>query len=56
MFGAKRDRSELMTTILGEGEVGDLVEKVLKTTGRRVDLATPLVDAILSYQPDRASC
>ena len=36
---ARRGRSELTTTILNDGEVRDLVEKMLKTTGRRVDLS-----------------
>ncbi|MCU1588558.1 MAG: Type secretion system protein, partial [Frankiales bacterium] len=43
VFVAKRGRSELTTTILDEGEVRDLVEKMLRTTGRRVDLSTPFV-------------
>jgi len=47
VFVAKRGRSELTTTILDEGQVHDLVEKMLKTTGRRVDLSTPFVDAML---------
>ena len=47
VFVAKRGRSELTTTILGEGEIRDLVEKLLKTTGRRVDLSTPFVDTML---------
>ncbi len=47
VFVAKRGRSELTTTILGEGEVRDLIEKMLKATGRRVDLSTPFVDAML---------
>ena len=47
MFIAKRGRSELTTTILDEGQVRDLVEKMLKATGRRVDLSTPFVDAML---------
>ncbi len=47
MFVARRGRSELTTTILSEGQVRDLVEKMLKTTGRRVDLSTPFVDAML---------
>ena len=44
---ARRGRSELTTTILGEAQVRDLVERMLKTTGRRVDLSTPFVDAML---------
>ena len=47
VFVAKRGRSELTNTILDEGEVRDLVEKMLRTTGRRVDLSTPFVDAML---------
>lgn len=47
VFVAKRGRSELTTTILEENQVRDLVEKMLKTTGRRVDLSTPFVDAML---------
>jgi pilus assembly protein CpaF len=42
-----RGRSELTTTILDDGQVRDLVEKMLKSTGRRVDLSTPFVDAML---------
>jgi len=45
VFVARRGRSELTTTILGEAQVRDLVESLLKTTGRRVDLSTPFVDA-----------
>jgi hypothetical protein len=41
VFVARRGRSELTTTILTEGQIRDLVEKMLKTTGRRVDVSTP---------------
>ncbi len=47
VFVARHGRSELTTTILSEQQVRDLVERMLKTTGRRVDLSTPLVDAML---------
>lgn len=47
VFVARRGRSELTTTILTEPQVRDLVEKMLKSTGRRVDLSTPFVDAML---------
>jgi pilus assembly protein CpaF len=49
---ARRGRSELTTTILNEGQVRDLVEKMLKTTGRRVDLSTPFVETnvLLRYR------
>jgi pilus assembly protein CpaF len=42
VFVARRGRSELTTTILDDGQVRDLVEKMLKSTGRRVDLSTPV--------------
>ena len=51
VFVAKRGRSELTTTILTDGQVRDLVEKMLKSTGRRVDVSTPFVDAILPNHP-----
>ena len=47
VFVAKRGRSELTTTILGEAQVRDLVEKMLKSTGRRIDMSSPFVDAML---------
>jgi pilus assembly protein CpaF len=47
VFVAKRGRSELTTTILSEPEVRGLVERMLRSTGRRVDLSTPFVDAML---------
>jgi pilus assembly protein CpaF len=47
VFVARHGRNELTTTILGEGELRDLVERMLKTSGRRVDLSTPFVDALL---------
>jgi pilus assembly protein CpaF len=48
---ARRGRSELTTTILTDSQVRDLVEKMLKSTGRRVDLSTPFVEAILRSHP-----
>ena len=47
VFVARRGISELTTTILTESEVRDLVERMLKVSGRRVDLSTPFVDATL---------
>jgi len=47
VFVARRGRSELTNTILTDGELRDLVEKMLKSSGRRVDLSTPFVDAML---------
>ena len=48
VFVARRGRSELTTTILSPGQVQDLVERMLKSSGRRVDLSTPFVDAMLA--------
>jgi pilus assembly protein CpaF len=48
VFVARRGRSELTTTILRPDEVRDLVEKMLKASGRRVDVSTPFVDAMLT--------
>jgi pilus assembly protein CpaF len=47
VFVARRGRSELTTTTLTAGEIRDLVERMLRTSGRRVDLAAPFVDAVL---------
>lgn len=47
VFVARRGRSELTTTILDDVQVRDLVERMLKSSGRRVDLSTPFVDAML---------
>ena len=45
VFIARRGVHELTTTILGDDEVRDLCEKMLKSSGRRVDLSTPFVEA-----------
>ena len=47
VFVARRGVHELTTTVLTTDEVRDLVEKMLKSSGRRVDLSTPFVDAML---------
>ena len=47
VFIARRGVHELTTTILTAEGVRDLVEKMLKSSGRRVDLSTPFVDAML---------
>jgi len=47
VFVARRGRSELTTAILTAPQVQDLVERMLKSSGRRVDLSTPFVDAML---------
>src|SRR3954453_15429990 len=47
VFVARGGRSELTTTILTDEDVRSLVERMLKSSGRRVDLSTPFVDAML---------
>ncbi|RIJ77198.1 CpaF family protein [Nakamurella silvestris] len=47
VFTARNGRSELTTTILGATEVRDLIERMLKPSGRRLDLSSPFVDALL---------
>ena len=42
VFIARRGRSELTNTILDAVQVRDLVERMLKASGRRVDLSSPL--------------
>ncbi|GAB4065360.1 ATPase, T2SS/T4P/T4SS family [Angustibacter speluncae] len=48
VFVARDGVPELTTTILTHDQVRDLVERMLKTSGRRVDLSSPFVDAMLS--------
>ncbi|GAA1143330.1 CpaF family protein [Ornithinicoccus hortensis] len=47
VFVARHGRSELTPTFLTEQQVQDLVERMLRSSGRRVDLSTPFVDASL---------
>jgi pilus assembly protein CpaF len=47
VFIARGGVAELTTTILTADLVQDLVERMLKTSGRRVDLSSPFVDAVL---------
>ena len=47
VFVARRGRSELTTLILTARQVEDLVERMLRSSGRRIDLSTPFVDAML---------
>ncbi|MGH3365713.1 MAG: CpaF family protein [Nocardioidaceae bacterium] len=47
VFVARDGRHELTTTILTRAEVDDLVERLLKSSGRRVDVSLPFVDATL---------
>src|SRR5690606_23189967 len=47
VFVARHGRPELTTTLLTEQQVRDLVERMLRSSGRRVDLSSPFVDAAL---------
>ena len=47
IFIARGGRPELTTLLLTEDEVRTLVERMLASTGRRVDLSQPFVDAML---------
>jgi pilus assembly protein CpaF len=47
IFVARNGKSELTSVILGDAEVRGLVERMLATSGRRVDLSNPFVDATL---------
>ena len=47
VFIARNGVAELTTVILTDTEVRDLVERMLQSTGRRVDLSSPFVDASL---------
>jgi pilus assembly protein CpaF len=48
VFVARGGTAELTPTILTSEDVRDLVERMLKTSGRRVDLSSPFVDATLA--------
>ena len=47
VFIARDGVPELTTVLLTDTEVRDLVERMLQSTGRRVDLSSPFVDASL---------
>jgi pilus assembly protein CpaF len=47
VFVARSGRHELTTTILTPAQVQELVERMLKSSGRRIDLSQPFVDAML---------
>ncbi|MEW1958443.1 ATPase, T2SS/T4P/T4SS family [Kineococcus sp. NPDC059986] len=47
VFVARGGVAELTTTILDEETVAELVERMLASSGRRVDLSSPFVDASL---------
>ncbi len=47
IFCARRNRHVLTNVTLEPEEIRDLVERMLRTSGRRLDLSTPFVDATL---------
>lgn len=47
VFIARNGRHELTTLVLTTAQVQELVERMLKSSGRRIDLSTPFVDAML---------
>jgi pilus assembly protein CpaF len=47
VFVARAGRHELTATILSTAQVQELVERMLKSSGRRIDLSVPFVDAML---------
>jgi pilus assembly protein CpaF len=47
VFVARAGKHELTTTILTAVQVQELVERMLKSSGRRIDMSRPFVDAML---------
>jgi pilus assembly protein CpaF len=47
VFIARHGRHELTPVVLTRAQVDELVERMLKTSGRRVDISQPFVDALL---------
>jgi pilus assembly protein CpaF len=47
VFVARAGRSELTTTVLTAADVRSLVERMLALSGRRLDMSSPFVDAML---------
>ena len=48
VFCARGGRHELTNVLVTEQEIPELVERMLKSSGRRLDLSTPFVDATLT--------
>lgn len=48
VFVAKDGRAQLTTAILTDTQVRELVERMLRASGRRLDLSSPFVDAQLA--------
>lgn len=47
LYVARAGRPELTATIIDQQSIKDLVERMLRTTGRRIDMSQPFVDAAL---------
>lgn len=47
VFIARQGRSTLTNVVLNDREVRDLVERMLRVSGRRLDISSPFVDAVL---------
>ncbi len=47
VFVARQGRHELTNLVLTRAQVDELVERMLKSSGRRLDVSTPFVDAML---------
>lgn len=47
IFIARDGRSELTTLVLSDDEIRGIVERMLVSSGRRLDLSSPFVDALL---------
>jgi pilus assembly protein CpaF len=47
VFVARRGRHELTNLMLTGAQVQELVERMLKSSGRRIDISRPFVDAVL---------
>ncbi|GAA2017419.1 CpaF family protein [Nocardioides kribbensis] len=47
VFVARNGRHELTHLMLSPGQVTELVERMLKSSGRRIDVSSPFVDAML---------
>ena len=47
VFIARRGRHELTNLMLTRAQVQELVERMLKSSGRRIDISRPFVDAVL---------
>ncbi|WP_134740897.1 ATPase, T2SS/T4P/T4SS family [Nocardioides sp. 503] len=47
VFIARHGRHELTNLMLSQSQVSELVERMLKSSGRRIDISQPFVDAML---------